>query len=135
MNKKTYTIDGAAFKTLEEFYDEISAKLIPGAKWGKNLDAFDDILYGGFGTPDEGFVLVWLNSEMSRERLGYPETIRHLEKRLDRCHPDNIPYVAAELATAKLGEGSTVFDWLVDIIKAHCPGGEEEKNGVELILK
>ena len=47
-----YEIDGKNFSTLEEFYDEISRVLIPGAQWGRNLDAFNDILRGGFGTPD-----------------------------------------------------------------------------------
>lgn len=27
-----------------------------------------------------------------------------------------------------------VFDWLVDIIRIHCPGGEEEEDGVDLVL-
>jgi RNAse (barnase) inhibitor barstar len=57
--KKIYTIDGNNFNSLEGFYEEVSNILIPGASWGRNLDAFDDILSGGFGTPDEGFILVW----------------------------------------------------------------------------
>src|SRR5262245_42877877 len=68
--KKIYEIDGYHFSTLEEFYDEISRVLIPGAGWGCNLDAFNDILRGGFGTPEEGFVLRWNNSRVSRDRLG-----------------------------------------------------------------
>lgn len=54
--KKIYEIDGAHFSTLEDFYDEISRVLIPGAYWGRNLDAFNDILRGGFSTPEEGFI-------------------------------------------------------------------------------
>lgn len=56
-----YEIDGARFSTLEEFFDEVSRVLIPGVFWGHNLDAFNDILRGGFGTPEEGFSLVWRN--------------------------------------------------------------------------
>lgn len=41
--KKVYEIDGAAFSTLEEFYSEVSRKIVPGADWGHNLDAFNDI--------------------------------------------------------------------------------------------
>jgi RNAse (barnase) inhibitor barstar len=66
----TYEIDGANFSTIDGFYDEISRVLIPGATWGRNLDAFNDILWGGFGTPEEGFVLVWENHHLSRDRLG-----------------------------------------------------------------
>lgn len=70
MAKRVYEIDGERFSTLDGFYDEISRVLIPGAWWGRNLDAFNDILRGGFGTPDEGFVLRWRNADLSRERLG-----------------------------------------------------------------
>lgn len=64
------SLDGTRFSNLEGFYDEVSDCLIPGASWGRNLDAFNDILRGGFGTPDGGFQLRWLNSERSREQLG-----------------------------------------------------------------
>lgn len=33
-----YEIDGVNFSTLEEFYEEISRVLVPGATWGRNLD-------------------------------------------------------------------------------------------------
>jgi RNAse (barnase) inhibitor barstar len=63
--KPTFEIDGLRFHTLEEFFDEVSQILIPGADWGRNLDAFNDILRGGFGTPYGRFVLVWKNHEES----------------------------------------------------------------------
>lgn len=132
--KPTYEIDGTRFATLEEFYDEITRVLIPGAKWGHNLDAFDDILRGGFGTPDSGFVLRWLNSDLSRQRLSFHETVRQLEKRLQRCHPSNRASVVRDLDQARRGEGSTVFDWLIEILHAHTAGGREEEDGVELVL-
>ncbi len=67
MAKKIYTIDGNRFSDLQGFHGEIGAVLIPGVAWGKNLDAFNDILRGGFGTPDEGFILVWENARRSRD--------------------------------------------------------------------
>jgi len=133
--RRTYVIDGARFSTLEEFYDEISRVLIPGAYWGRNLDAFNDILRGGFGTPDDGFVLRWQNSQISRQRLAYPETARQLQLRLQRCHPTNRECVRKELASAQRGRGPTVFDWLVEIIGEHGPGGIEAEDGVELQLE
>jgi RNAse (barnase) inhibitor barstar len=87
--KAVYEIDGRDFSTLEEFYGVLSRVLIPGAEWGRNLDGFNDILRGGFGTPEGGFVLRWVNSKLSRVRLRYPETVRQLERRLTRCHPLN----------------------------------------------
>jgi RNAse (barnase) inhibitor barstar len=135
MNKPSYEIDGSKFSSLEEFFEEVSSILVPGAEWGKNLDAFNDILRGGFGTPEGGFVLKWRNSKLSRERLGYVETVRQLERRLQRCHPSNREYVSGDLANAKKGIGPTVYDWLVEIISVHCAGGEEQEDGIELVLE
>lgn len=87
--KPSFVIDGADFTNLEGFYEQVGRVLIPGVSWGMNLDAFNDILRGGFGTPDDGFTLCWKNSDLSRVSLGYPETVRHLESLLARCHPSN----------------------------------------------
>ncbi|HWI51288.1 MAG TPA: barstar family protein [Symbiobacteriaceae bacterium] len=134
MKKAVYELDGANFSTLEEFYAEVSRVLIPGADWGHNLDAFNDILRGGFGTPAGGFVLRWKNADISRQRLGYPETVRQLELRLGQCHPANGTWVTAEVLDARNGVGPTVFDWLIEIISNHCVGGREAMDGVELLL-
>ena len=129
-----YEIDGTRFSTLEDFYDEVSRVLIPGVFWGRNLDAFNDILRGGFGTPQEGFLLVWKHSDISRKNLSYLETVRQLQLRLARCHPSNREFVARDLESAKRNEGATVFDWLVEIIRAHGPGGDEAEDNIELDL-
>jgi hypothetical protein len=134
MPKPIYEIDGARFSTLQGFFDEISRVLIPGANWGRNLDGFNDILHGGFGTPEIGFVLQWRNSALSRERLGYPETVKQLELRLQKCHPTNVENVQKSLADARTNEGATVFDWILEIVARHGKGGAEEQDGVELVL-
>ena len=129
-----YEIDGRRFSTLEEFYDEVSSVVIPGADWGHNLDAFNDILRGGFGTPDSGFTLRWLEHSISKQRLGYHETVRQLELRLANCHPTNRRVVGKDLERARTGQGPTVFDWLVEIIRDHGPGGKQSDDRVELVL-
>ena len=116
--KKVYNIDGQNFSTLEEFYEEFGKEVL-SANWGHNLDAFNDVLRGGFGTPDEGFVLVWKNSNVSQKRLGYPETLKQLRLRFERCHPSNRDSVKKDLEKAEKNEGPTVFDWLVEIIQSH----------------
>ena len=68
-------IDGSRFDTIGGFYDEISQQLIGGADWGRNLDAFNDVLRGGFGTPENGFVLRWIASDRSRRQLDQFDTI------------------------------------------------------------
>jgi hypothetical protein len=40
-----------------------------------------------------------------------------------------------QLAAALRHEGPTVFDWLVEIIQPHCAGGEEQEDGIELMLQ
>lgn len=99
-----------------------SKALVPNQRWGRNLDAFNDILRGGFGTPSEGFTIRWKNHRISKQRLGYPETARQLELRLKRRHPDNRDKVSRDLEVARQQKGPTVFDWLVDIIRIHCKG-------------
>jgi RNAse (barnase) inhibitor barstar len=39
-------LDGARFSDLEGFYDEVSNHLIPGAAWGRKLDALNDTSLG-----------------------------------------------------------------------------------------
>jgi len=124
-----YEIDGTRFSTLEE------CVVIPESDpVTHNLDAFDDVLRGGFGTPDEGFTLLWKNHEVSRRRLGYPETVRQLELRLARCHPTNRIRVSRELEQAQAQQGPTVFEWLTEIIRDHGPGGRYAADGVDLLL-
>lgn len=129
-----FEIDGRNFDSLDGFYVEISRNLLT-APWGRNLDAFNDILRGGFGTPEGGFVLRWLHSGVSRTALGYDATIDHLERKLQRCHPTNRAYVTEELVAARRGEGPTIFDILLAIIRDHGAGGDQQEDGVELELR
>lgn len=133
--KQVIEIDGSQFSTLEEFFTHFGERALCAAGgWGRNLDAFNDVLRGGFGTPEGGFVLRWKHHSLSRQRLGRAETVRQLRIRLERCHPANIDSVRASLESVRKGEGATVFDWLVKIIEAHGAGGAEAEDSVELQL-
>jgi hypothetical protein len=105
--------------------------LIPGADWGRNLDAFNDILRGGFGTPGGGFTLRWRNAARSRRVLDHEETARWLRLGLTRVHPSNVPERRRRLELAEAREGETLFD----IVRVHGSGGSEEDDGVELVLE
>lgn len=133
--KPAIYIDGERFSTLDEFFRHFQEQALDGACWGSNLDSFHDVLRGGFGTPEDGFLLIWKNHLLSRSRLGYAETQRVLLRRLTTCHPANDERVQAELALAQQHQGATVFDWLVEIIRIHGPGGPEQEDGVELLLQ
>lgn len=62
-------LDGDAFEDFPGFAREFST-LLKDREWRGNLNAFNDILRGGFGTPDGGWTLRWLNSGRSRSALG-----------------------------------------------------------------
>ena len=132
---REYVIDGRRFSTLEDFFKEIGNVLIPNVSWGRNLDAFNDILRGGFGTPEEGFRSRWTNHAESRRRLGYGETVRQLQGRLQQSQREERSAALLELERALRNEGPTVFEWLVDIIRQHGAGGSEGDDGVELVLE
>ncbi len=134
MTKPVIEIDGLRFDNLDDFWEEISTHIIPGVQWGRNFDALNDILRGGFGTPEGGFVLRWLNSRRSRQMLGYPETLRWLEWSLQHCPPENIDWVKRRINDARCSNGPTLFDTVVKIICIHSPGGAEEDDGIELEL-
>jgi hypothetical protein len=127
------TIDGDRFEDLDGFAREFST-LLPDYTWRGSLDAFNDILRGGFGTPDDGFVLRWLNSARSRQALGWPATITWYERVLTTCHPGNKPDFQVRLEQARRQEGTTLFDWIVEIIRIHGPGGRESQGNVLLEL-
>lgn len=114
----SYVIDGGEVTDLERFWQLIGEAVNgPGGYFGRNLDAFNDCLRGGFGTPDDDdFVIEWRDHQLSRQALGYPETVRQLRIRLGRCHPTNRELVQRDLERAEAEQGRTVFDWLVDIM-------------------
>lgn len=126
-------IDGAAFSDFVGFTREFS-RLLCDYTWRGSLDAFNDILRGGFGTPEGGWVLRWLNSGLSRRALGYEATVQRLEQIFLTCHPSNRSNIRARIGSARRGEGPTLFDEIVEIIRDHGAGGHEYEDGIVLEL-
>jgi len=135
MTKKIYVIDGDDFSNLPEFAAVFSKVVLQDYVWQGNLNAFNDILRGGFGTPEEGFVLIWKNSIKSKRDLGYSETERGLEQLSETCLPDNQPDLLQYKEQARNRQGGTIFDWLIEILREHGPGGSEQEDGVILKLE
>ncbi|MBE1878461.1 barstar family protein [Myceligenerans pegani] len=127
-------IDGTRFTDLDGFAREFS-RLLSGYTWRGNLDALDDVLRGGYGTPAGGWVLRWVASETSRVALGHPETARRLERLLPRVDPSNRATFEARLEEARRGAGPTLFDEIVAVIRDHGPGGRESADGIVLELR
>lgn len=63
--------------------------------------------------------LVWEHSAKSRIDLGYPETVRYWEQKVQTFHPNNRPYAERKLAAAHVGKGQTLYELLVEIILDH----------------
>jgi hypothetical protein len=126
-------VDGARFSDFDGFAHEFSGLLVSYI-WRGNLDAFNDLLRGGFGTPENGWVLRWVNSELSRSALGQEAAIHRLEQLLPTCHPSQRLTVEGKIRRARRGQGPTLFDEIVEIIREHGPGGRESEDGILLDL-
>ena len=72
--REMFTIDGRRFSNMAGFYDEVEQVFICGLDWkiGRNLNAFNDILRGGFGRHEYGqpIHIQWLAYEKSVRDLG-----------------------------------------------------------------
>ena len=130
-----YTIDGAAFDTLDGFLEAVDTTLAPKARWTRDLDGLNKVLRTDPDADHQGMTLVWQNSEKSRGDLGYAETLRVLEKRLPLCDAVSAQFVKSDIANARDHVGPTVFDWVVEVIERHGPGGDEGWDNVRLELE
>lgn len=86
-------INGNKFSNLNGFYREVERKMTFGLNWkiGRNLDAFNDVLRGGFGVQEvgESYIIKWHRSEKSKSELKDFEIIieiieenKHIELKL-----------------------------------------------------
>lgn len=120
MEKRKIIIDGAHFSSIEGFYDEIDRLLTKDLTWrtGHNMDAFHDLLRGGFGVHEYGedIDFYWINSDKSRCDFGYDATVLYWEKILEKCHPSNRQMVSENIKAANERIGRTLFDIITDII-------------------
>ncbi len=70
---REYIINGNKFRGENSFYNLVEKLFIRGLsyKTGRSLDAFEDILFGGFGMheTDEKIIVKWINFKKSEERL------------------------------------------------------------------
>lgn len=126
-------VDGDRFDDFAGFVRVFSDRL-DDFSWQGSLDAFNDILRGGCGTPAGGFEVRWLNSERSRAALGWDATIHWLEETLTRCHSSQVRRVTKQLRAARRHKGTTLFEWIIEMIRDHGPGGSEPEGNVHLRL-
>jgi RNAse (barnase) inhibitor barstar len=113
---RVFVIDGRDFKTLEGFFEAVGDVLVPGEEWGKNLDAFNDILCWPLQGNRPPYTLVWKHANLSRKWLNHLEAARHLEGRTREPRP---LFVSEKVENANRCIGPTAFDWLIEIIQCH----------------
>lgn len=84
---KEFILDGNKFDDLEGFYNEINKLLTKNIEFkaAHNLDAFNDLLRGGFGVHEyaEPIIIKWINYKKSKIDLGGELILTILEIILD----------------------------------------------------
>ena len=72
--RREIIIDGKNFDDIAGFYCEIENVFTMDLGWkiGRNLDAFNDVLHGGFGVHEYGepIKVIWKNFGKSKKDLG-----------------------------------------------------------------
>ena len=119
---KTIIIDGNNIYDIPSFYDEINRVFMKNEDWelGPSLDAFNDLLYGGFGgiARDELIHLIWKNCEKNRKELG-PELTKMYYRNKLKSHQFDTGFVQKKLSELKNGTGKTYFEIILEIIGEH----------------
>lgn len=119
---KSITINGDLIHDIPSFYEEINRIFMAEEDWkiGNSLDAFDDMLYGGFGIikANESVQLHWLNSENSRKALGFELTQKYYSEKL-KAVAYNKKIIEEKLSALEKGTGQTYFEILLEIISDH----------------
>ncbi len=95
----------------------------------ESLDAFDDLLYGGFGAirEKEEIRLIWKCFEANRQSLGTEFTINYYQEKLPHPEDFDSSVIHKRLNELKAGKGQTYFEILEEIISEH--------SNIELIKK
>lgn len=124
---KSFEINGSKFHDLGGFYDEVERTLCPQFKgFGRNLNAFDDVLSGGFLTYEYGerIRITWVNSAKSKKDLGVRSSIKALEEFRRSQQPfisrnQKYKYYLKKLFSLLVTRHPTLYDDAVRIIRNH----------------
>jgi hypothetical protein len=118
-----FIIKGGYISGISTFYQEINRVFMQDENWkiGESLDAFNDLLYGGFGSikNNESTTLVWKDMEVTRNALGYEATRKYYLNKLLPNSPFNKEHFRIKLDELESGKGKTYFDIILEIIAEH----------------
>lgn len=120
---KEIVINGLHIHDIASFYEEINRVFMSNEDWkiGQSLDAFNDLLYGGFGAMENGesVKFIWENAENMKKALGYEVTKTYYEDKLKPDASFNSDYFREKLIALESGSGETYFDLLRSVVKTH----------------
>ncbi len=116
-------LEGENFHDIDTFYEEINRLVMEDEDWelGSSLDAFNDLLYGGYGILQgyEELKIIWLNSEKSRGDLGLETTLAYYNQKLKLPNIFNKELIQKKINELESGNGLTYFEILLEIISEH----------------
>ena len=122
-NSNVFEINGCEVIDIPTFYKEINRVFMSNENWkiAESLDAFDDLLYGGFGAikNNETVKIVWKNFEQNRKILGKELTKQFYLKKLEQPEVFNTEFVKKQLDELLQGIGKTYFEIILEIIANH----------------
>jgi RNAse (barnase) inhibitor barstar len=97
---------------------------------GHNLDAFNDLLRGGFGVYEykEPIKLTWKNISKSKADLGLEATKKWYERKITESKIENQQFFKEKLKELTENNGQTLFDIIIKIISEHKHIEFETKN-------
>lgn len=120
---QTITIDGNNIHDIDSFYREINRIFMKDEDWilGPSLDAFNDLLYGGYGVMKhyDKTTIIWLAFEKNRIDLGYKCTRDYYLSKISQPEVFNQVHFQKKLKELEDDNGQTYFDILLEIIKEH----------------
>ena len=120
---KTLIMEGASITGIYSFYAEINRVFMTNEEWkiGQSLDAFNDLLYGGFGEVPAGapLRLIWRNIEVAERSLGKDATSEFYFAKLNNPTVYNAAFAKEKLDELERGEGQTFYQIVREIIADH----------------
>ena len=123
--KTTYRIylEGKKITDIDSFYKQINKQLMLEEDWeiAASLDAFDDLLYGGFSKwkDYDQLEIVWEDIEISRQHLDFDTTIKYYQSKIYPGSPYNQSLFRQKINDLENCNGQTYFDLLMEIINNH----------------
>src|SRR5690606_709325 len=118
-----FIINGAAITDIPSLYVEVNRVFMKNVDWqlGQSLDAFNDLLYGGFGAIDACIKneIIWLDANQSKSALGFQTTIAYYQNKLSPGSPFNKELFLEKIEELKAGNGKTYYEIIKEIIAEH----------------